>query len=129
MPLGRGIGRGRVGRPGLVGTVARTAVIAGTASAVAGGVQRHSAEKQGQAADAQALQQDQQLAQQQEFARQAAAEQAAMTATTAPPPPAAAPVIDMDARIENLKKLAELRDAGVLNDAEFEEQKATVLNG
>ncbi|MGH9191930.1 MAG: SHOCT domain-containing protein, partial [Acidimicrobiales bacterium] len=33
-------GLGRVGRPGLVGTVARTAVIAGTATAVSGGMTR-----------------------------------------------------------------------------------------
>ena len=30
----------RMGRPGLMGTMARTAVVAGTASAVAGGVRR-----------------------------------------------------------------------------------------
>jgi len=38
-------GVGRVGRPGLVGTVARTAVVAGTATAVVGGVSRHQAAK------------------------------------------------------------------------------------
>jgi membrane protease subunit (stomatin/prohibitin family) len=43
-------GVGRVGRPGLIGTVARTAVVAGTASAVAGGV---SARQQQRAAQAQ----------------------------------------------------------------------------
>jgi len=31
----------RMGRPGLVGTMARTAVIAGTATAVSGGVRNH----------------------------------------------------------------------------------------
>ena len=31
----------RFGRPGLLGTMARTAVVAGTATAVVGGVQRH----------------------------------------------------------------------------------------
>ena len=35
----------RMGRPGLVGTMARTAVIAGTATAVAGGVRNHQEQK------------------------------------------------------------------------------------
>ena len=39
MRMRRGVGR--VGRPGLVGTMARTAVVAGTATAVVGGVSRH----------------------------------------------------------------------------------------
>jgi len=49
-------GFGRVGRPGLLGTMARTAVVAGTATAVAGGVQRHQQSRQedGQQADQQA---------------------------------------------------------------------------
>jgi membrane protease subunit (stomatin/prohibitin family) len=44
----------RRGRPGLMGTVARTAVVAGTATAVAGGVHRHAeqnAARQQQAAE------------------------------------------------------------------------------
>ncbi|HEY4609316.1 MAG: SHOCT domain-containing protein [Actinomycetes bacterium] len=45
-------GIGRVGRPGVMGTVARTAVIAGTASAVAGGVAHHQQGKEQQAAEA-----------------------------------------------------------------------------
>ena len=43
----------------------------------------------------------------------------------APPPPAP----EMSARIEHLKQLGELRDAGVLSDAEFEVQKAQLLQG
>ena len=46
----------RMGRPGLLGTMARTAVVAGTATAVAGGVSRHAsqrAEEQDQDAAAQ----------------------------------------------------------------------------
>ena len=55
----------RVGRPGLIGTMARTAVVAGTASATVGAVSRHQQKKYAQkdaeqlAADAQ--QQRQQL--------------------------------------------------------------------
>ena len=43
--------RRRMGRPGLVGTMARTAVIAGTATAVAGSVSNKQAGKQQAAAD------------------------------------------------------------------------------
>ncbi len=49
--------RGRRGRPGLVGTMARTAVIAGTATAVVGHSQNKQAAKQQSAAEAQAAQQ------------------------------------------------------------------------
>ena len=56
--LRRGIGRG--GRRGLVGTVARTAVVAGTATVVSGGVSRHQQKKADQKAEAQAYEQQQQ---------------------------------------------------------------------
>ncbi len=42
----------RVGRPGLIGTVARTAVIAGTATATSNAVNRHSQAKAQQAQEA-----------------------------------------------------------------------------
>ena len=46
----------------------------------------------------------------------------------APPPPAPAPAsTTTDDRIRQLKELGELRDAGVLTDAEFEAQKARIL--
>lgn len=94
MPLGR--------RP-VLRTVGRTAVIAGTASAVAGGVSRH---------------------QQQKYAQQdAQAQQAA-----APPPAAAEPAApDSDELINKLKELATLKDQGVLTEAEFDAQKAKIL--
>ena len=79
-------GIGRVGRPSLVGTMARTAVVAGTATAVAGGMSRHSQAKQQQAAEAQAYEQQQQQAQ---IDAQVAAAVAAQAPP--PPPPAAAP--------------------------------------
>jgi putative oligomerization/nucleic acid binding protein len=48
----------------------------------------------------------------------------------APPPPApAAPSGVTDAGIEELKKLAELKDQGILTEAEFEVQKAKILQG
>jgi putative oligomerization/nucleic acid binding protein len=48
-----------------------------------------------------------------------------------PPPPAAAPAAGgvTDAGIEELKKLAELKEQGILTDAEFEVQKAKILQG
>ena len=115
----------RVGRPGLVGTMARTAVVAGTATAVVGGVSRHQAGKQQQAADAAAYQQEQQQAQMQAMAQQAAAEQAAAQAAAAPPP-AAAPANDLTSQ---LQQLATLKEQGILSDEEFAAAKAKLLSG
>ena len=75
--------RRRMGRPGLVGTMARTAVVAGTASAVVGHSQNKQATKQQAAADAQM--QDQQMA---EMQAQMNAMQAQQAQQAAPPPPA-----------------------------------------
>ena len=99
--------RRRVGRPGLVGTMARTAVIAGTASATAGAVQRHGAQK-------------------------AAAQQAAAAPPPAPAPPAPAPApvaaapLDDDL-IAKLQQLGDLKAQGILDDAEFAAAKAKLL--
>lgn len=99
--------RRRVGRPGLVGTMARTAVIAGTASATVGAVQRHGAQK-------------------------AAAQQAAAAPppAPAPAPPAPAPVaaapVDDDV-IAKLQQLGDLKAQGILDDAEFAAAKAKLL--
>jgi uncharacterized membrane protein YebE (DUF533 family) len=93
----------RMGRPGLVGTMARTAVIAGTATAVAGGVHNRQAQK------AQA-------------AQQSAAPQA-----PPPPAPAAEPAGDVDITGE-LTKLAEMKSNGLLTDEEFAAAKAKLLN-
>ena len=94
----------RMGRPGLVGMAARTAVVAGTATAVSGNVSRR------QQAKAQA-QADDQYAQQQQYVE-------------APP---AAPSESTDDVIEQLKKLGELKEAGVLDEAEFQTAKAKLL--
>ncbi len=94
--------------PGLLRGVARTAVVAGTASAVSGRVQRRQAER---------------------FAgRDAhiAAERGAAYEQQVPPPPeAAAPVTDVAAQ---LKAMAELRDQGILTEDEFARQKAKILS-
>jgi len=98
----------RGGRPGLVGTMARTAVVAGTATTVSGGVARRQQGKAQQAAEAQAYEQEQAAPQQQ----------------YAPAPAPAAPQVDV---VSQLKELAELKDQGILTQAEFDGQKAKIL--
>ncbi|MGO4103991.1 SHOCT domain-containing protein [Leifsonia sp. YAF41] len=102
MPLIR-----RFGRPGLLGLAAGTAVIAGTATAVRGGMERH---------------QQQQAAQQYDAAQYQAQQQAQYAATA---PPAAPPV---DPMIAQLQQLAALHAQGVLSDAEFTAAKAKLLS-
>jgi multidrug resistance efflux pump len=110
-------GIGRVGRPSLIGTAARTAVVAGTATAVVGGVSHRQQAKAQQAADAQAYQQEQQQAAMEAAAQQAAAQQAAAA-------PAAAPAADP---IAELERLAQLKQQGILTDEEFTAAKAKLL--
>jgi hypothetical protein len=114
-----------MGRPGLVGTVARTAVIAGTATAVSGGMMRHSANKQQQQAEAQAYEQQQAAAAQQAQIDAAVQQQMAAQAAAAPAPDAAAPA--EDPTITKLKELAALHDQGILSDEEFASAKAKLL--
>ena len=114
-------GIGRVGRPGLVGTMARTAVVAGTATAVAGGMSRRQQGKAQQAADAQAYEQQQQQAQ---IDAQVAAAVAAQT--PAAPPPAGRAAADP---VAQLTKLGELKAQGILTEEEFAAEKAKILGG
>jgi hypothetical protein len=86
--------------PGLIRGVARTAVVAGTATAVSNRVSR----RQGQRWSAQG---------------QPVSEQPAYDE----PPPAD----DMDAKLAQLKDLGELKAQGVLTEAEFEAQKSRIL--
>ncbi len=97
--------------PGLIRGVARTAVVAGTATAVSGRVQRRQAEKYASRDASIAAERD-----------QAYVEQVAPEPQEAPAP--AAPQKDM---IQQLKELAELRDQGILTDEEFDAQKAKIL--
>jgi hypothetical protein len=103
--------------PGLIRGVARTAAVAGTATAVSGRVARRQNEKWAE----KDYQQQQQYAAQQQAA--APPQQYAEPA----PAPAAAPAAGMESVLEQLKQLGELRDAGVLTEAEFEAQKAKLL--
>ena len=96
--------------PGLIRGVARTAVIAGTATSVSNRVSRRQAGRW-------AAQEQQQQA-------------PAPTYAPPPPPPAAAPpAAGMEDKLAQLTQLGSLRDAGVLTDAEFEAQKARILGG
>ena len=112
----------RAGRPGLIGMAARTAVVAGTATAVSGNVQRR---QQGRADAKSEQQQDE--AQQQQAAMDAAAAQAVANAQPAyaPPPPAPAAGDDMMAK---LTQLATLHSQGILSDEEFAAAKAKLLS-
>jgi hypothetical protein len=95
--------------PRLLRGVARTAVVAGTATAVSNRVSRRQANRWTQQSEAQAYEQQQQYAPPPQYAQPA-------------PAPAAAPD-----PIEQLKELAELKNQGILTDAEFAAQKAKIL--
>ncbi|KON74485.1 hypothetical protein M768_00745 [Cellulosimicrobium cellulans F16] len=110
----------RFGRPGLIGTAARTAVIAGTASATAGAVQRRQASRAQQSWEAQQAE----AAQEQARIEAAAQQAAAQYAQPAPAAPAAAPQDDL---LGQLERLGQLHASGVLSDAEFAAAKAKLL--
>ena len=103
--------------PGLIRGVARTAVIAGTATSVSNRVSRRQAGRWAA--------QDQQ--QQAAAAPPPPPQYAAPEPVYAAPPPAAAAPADMDAKLAQLAQLGALRDAGVLSDIEFEVQKNRIL--
>lgn len=62
---------------------------------------------------------------------QAAAAQAPPPQAPPPPQPSAgpAPATDMNERLAQLAQLGDLKSAGILTEAEFEQQKARILNG
>lgn len=114
----------RVGRPGLIGLAARTAVVAGTASAVSGAVagnQQRKAQEQYEQQQYEAAQQQAQI----DAAAQAAAAQYAAPVPAAPAAPAA-PAGGTDV-VAELQKLATLKEQGLLSDAEFNAAKAKLL--
>jgi hypothetical protein len=133
--------RGGIGRrgPGLVGTVARTAVIAGTATATSNAVNRRQASRllakydeqmaEQAAYDSQqaAIDSQQQIDMLQAQMAQMQAQQA-QAAMVPQAPAAAAPAAGTDL-IGQLQQLAQLKEAGVLSDAEFEAAKAQLLGG
>lgn len=122
--------RRRMGRPGLVGTMARTAVVAGTATAVVNHSQNKNAAKQQAAYEQDAAQQAafESQAQLADMQAQMNAMQAQQAAAAPPPPPAPAPAPAAGGDLmSELSKLADLKAAGVLTDAEFAAAKAKLL--
>jgi hypothetical protein len=89
--------------PGLLRGVARTAVIAGTATHVSNNVSRRQANRWAEQDQAQSYEEA--------------------------PPQQAAPAPAGDDKLEQLQKLGELKASGVLTEAEFEAQKAKILAG
>jgi Short C-terminal domain len=98
--------------PGLLRGVARTAVVAGTATAVSNRVSRRQAGRWAEQEQAQAYEQQGYQQQQPVYA--------------APAP--AAPTSDMDSKLAQLKELGQLKEQGVLTESEFEAQKSAILN-
>jgi hypothetical protein len=92
--------------------VARTAVVAGTATAVSNRVSRRQAGRWAS----------------QEQQAEPEPEPAPAAAPPPPPPPPEPPANDMQDKLAQLKDLGQLRDAGVLTDMEFEIQKQKILN-
>jgi hypothetical protein len=107
--------------PGLLRGMARTAVVAGTATAVSNRVSRRQARKWGgedqEYVPARMYPADQQ---QQQYAPPPQQEYA-----PPPPPPPAAPAPD---RVAQLQQLAQLKEQGVLTDTEFSAEKARILS-
>jgi hypothetical protein len=83
--------------------MARTAVVAGTATAVSNRVSRRQANR---------------------WSEQEAAQYEQAPAYTEAPPP---PQTGTDDKLAQLKELGELRESGILTGAEFEQQKAKIL--
>lgn len=110
---------------GLLRGMARTAVVAGTASAVSGRVQRRQAAKFADKDAATAAKQQQAYDQQMGQQQQAAYQQRRSPRPRLRLPPAG---ITNDA-IEQLKELAALKEQGILTEQEFGAQKAKILGG
>ena len=92
--------------PGLIRGVARTAVVAGTATAVSNRVSRRQAGR---------------------WAAQEPAPQYYAPQEQYAPPEQAPAAPDMSSKLDQLKQLGDLKAQGVLSEAEFEAQKARIL--
>ena len=99
--------------PGLIRGMARTAVVAGTATTVSNRVSRRQANKWAQQGE-----------------QYAPVQRVGYTEQAAPPPPAPAPVAAAPAPdpVKQLKELAELKNQGILTEEEFAAQKAKILS-
>ena len=94
--------------PGLLRGMARTAVVAGTATAVSNRVSRRQASR---------------------WSAQEAPEYPPQGYAEPPPAAPAAPAGGGEDRVQQLKDLAALREQGVLSDEEFAAEKARILGG
>ena len=94
--------------PGLLRGMARTAVVAGTATAVSNRVSRRQASR---------------------WSAQEAPEYPPQGYAEPPPPAPAAPAAGGEDRVQQLKDLAALKEQGVLSDQEFAAEKARILGG
>ncbi|WP_025158917.1 SHOCT domain-containing protein [Leifsonia aquatica] len=112
---------GRVGRPGLIGLAARTAVVAGTATAVSGGMARRQQQRAQDSYEQQQYEAQQQQAQMQAAAQQAVAQQQQQ------PQAVAAPASGADDLMAQLQQLASMHTQGLLSDDEFAAAKAKLL--
>lgn len=92
--------------PGLLRGMARTAAVAGTATAVSNRVSRRQSER---------------------WAAQEAPAYPPQGYAAPPPPAAPQPAAGGESRVEKLKDLAALREQGVLTDEEFAAEKARIL--
>lgn len=115
---------------GLLGMMARTAVVAGTATAVSNRVSRRQVNRWNQKAEAQEYEQQQQSApepapqyQDQQYQDQQPQYQQPQYA---PPAPAAAPAGGSNIADE-IQRLASLKDQGILSEDEFAAAKAKLL--
>ena len=99
---------------GLFGMMARTAVVAGTATAVSNRVSRRQATKWQEKADAEAAEQQQD-------------QQPPPQYQQAPPAPAPEPAADSSSLAGELQKLASLKEQGILSQDEFTAAKNKLL--
>ncbi len=119
--------------PGVVGTVARTAVVAGTAAVTVGAVSGHQQKKAAaqQAAAQQEMAEQQAAVQTQQDLEQMKAQmeqmQAQQTQAAVAPQAPAAPPTGGDDPIAKLQKLNDLKQAGALTDEEFQVAKTKIL--
>ena len=93
----------RGGRPGLIGTVARTAVVAGTATVTTRAVDKRMRER--------------------EMKKAAQAQQTAPYEVQAPAPTG----ITQEEKMAQLRELAELKQMGALTEEEFQQEKQKIL--
>jgi len=107
---------------GLLGMMARTAVVAGTATAVSNRVSRRQVGRWNQKAEAQAYEQQQQEPEPQPQP----AQQQYAPAPPAPAPPAAAPAASTNL-VDELQRLSTLKDQGILSEDEFTAAKSKLL--